>query len=346
MRHHWRSSLLFDAVRKIVTAMVAIVVSGCGPIADVRATALDFAPPLLIRVDLDSDWFRFEFDEETTLEAGSVAITPPLTVVDTSEDVTSVALRVQDQQAGVPYDIAAIVADQHGNRLSFVVRIYGYNDQVPELVINEFSTRGSQANPDRIELLVGTDGNLGGVTLCEGVNDDFDQRLIFPPLAVSAGDFIIVHTRADGGGSSETAKTESDHPDAVDTAFDFWISDGEGLSGNNGVLTLYRTPRGNLIDAVIYSNRTSGSDERYDGFGSSAARRRARGVVSQGGWIAENGAVRPEDAIWSDVSTATRTLNRGSDSRDTDRALDWHTVPTRGATFGAANRDDRYEPTA
>jgi hypothetical protein len=132
--------------------------------------------------------------------------------------------------------------------------------------------------------------------------------------------------------------------DASPSAYDFWVPGGTGLSGNNGVLSLYDRPCGALRDGVLYSNRTSASDSLYRGFGSEATLARAEELIAEGGWIIEAEAVRPEDAVNPEDSTATRSLCRSSTSADANTAADWHVVPTRGFTFGKANSDEKYVP--
>ena len=93
---------------------------------------------------------------------------------------------------------------------------------------------------------------------------------------------------------------------------------------------------------MLYSNRTSQSDEGYRGFGSAEMETRAEEIVSAGGWKAAGPRVTPEDAVSPEGSTGTRSLCRSSVSMDTDQAEDWHIVPTRKATFGAENCDEVY----
>jgi len=95
---------------------------------------------------------------------------------------------------------------------------------------------------------------------------------------------------------------------------------------------------------VLYSNRTSESDERYRGFGTADMLERAEELVRDGGWRIAGARVAPEDGMNPEGSTATRSLCRSSTSTDTDGRGDWHVVPTRGSTFGAENSDEAYEP--
>ena len=87
-----------------------------------------------------------------------------------------------------------------------------------------------------------------------------DARLVFPPFEVAAGSFIVVHLKPSGEPARVDETTDpaaSKGFDAADTAFDFWLRDGRGLGGNNGVLSLCDRPGGACLDGVLYSNRTS-----------------------------------------------------------------------------------------
>jgi hypothetical protein len=108
------------------------------------------------------------------------------------------------------------------------------------------------------------------------------------------------------------------------------------------VISLYERPGGPIIDGLLYSNRTSDSDDRYRGFGTSDVLERAEELVRDGGWRIAGALVAPEDGINPEGSTATRSLCRSSASVDTDSRSDWHIVPTRGSTFGADNSDEEY----
>ncbi len=247
---------------------------------------------------------------------------------------------------GTEHSIEAQVADPAGNHLRFVARFYGLNELVPAMIINEFTTQGSGKHPDLVEIRILTDGNLAGSCIYEGVPGDWDEQFVFPDLNVSAGDFIVVHFKPQGVAEEVdeiVRRDESGGYDASPEAWDFWIPEGSGLSGNNGVLTLCENPIGGIIDAVLYSNRTSASDDRYRGFGSRKVMERADYLVAEGAWTA-NGLVRPEDAIDPEDSTATRSIARGTDGADTNHRDDWHITPTRGITPGTVNSDEVYDP--
>jgi hypothetical protein len=162
---------------------------------------------------------------------------------------------------------------------------------------------------------------------------------------VSAGDFIVLHTKPQGlpeevdeSGSDLAASGGYD----ASAARDFWLRLGTGLSGSNGVLTLYASSTGLLLDAVFYTNRTSESDQDYGGFGSEALRTAVKEIVAAGGWKTAGADPVPEDGVPSAGGTSTRSLGRSSRSDDADLASDWHLVPTKGVTFGSPNSDEAY----
>jgi hypothetical protein len=289
------------------------------------------------------------FDEKCSVVEGSVI------PGDTLDDAvgTSVTDRTLTFLFGAAPDparehmVEAQVADPAGNHLRFVARFYGVNTHLPALLINEFTTQGSGKHPDLVELRVLTDGNLAGACLCEGIAEDWDQRFVFPDVDVAAGDYIVVHFKPQGIPEEvdETMSTDlSGGYDAHPDAWDFWVPDGTGLSGNNGVLSLCENPVGGIMDAVLYSNRTSASDDRYRGFGSTAVMERADALVAAGAWIAAEGTVRPEDAINPEDSTATRSMSRSRAGTDANSRHDWHITPTRGLTAGYENEDAIYVP--
>jgi hypothetical protein len=251
------------------------------------------------------------------------------------------------QEPGQRYLLELEVRDSRGNALELAMELYGYNPGAPRLLINEFTTQGSDTHPDVVELFAAGGGNMAGVTLYQGTAASWDDRLVFPPFEVRAGQYLLVHFKPQG------LPEERDEPgdpalsgglDASPVACDFWVREGSGLSGNNGALSLYDRPGGELRDGVLYSNRITASDSLHRGFGNAATLARAEELAREGGWIAAEEQIRPEDAINPEGGTATRSLCRGSDSRDTDTAADWHIVPTRGFTFGMVNSDERYVP--
>jgi len=218
------------------------------------------------------------------------------------------------------------VSDQFGNTLTFSSGVWGFNDRLPAVRINEFTTKGSPTNPDRVELLAFTDGNLAGLTLYDGLSESFDSECILPSYEVKKGDHVVIEY-------SEGLRQK--HP------IEFY-GGPVGLGANNGVISLYDSPDGAMIDAVLYSNRTSSSDNDYGGFGTSKVHQRALLLEESGQWDAY--PIVPEAGVDSTYSTATRSICRTEDAPDTDTRSDWHIVPTSKASFGSPNSPDIHEP--
>jgi hypothetical protein len=321
----------------------------CGPFSDVREHLdPDLRPPLLLGVrTVSEEHLELLFDEPPFCRVEEIAIDPPLGVVSAWSEGCHLVVQVDSQLPGAPYRIEALVEDETGNGLHFMAVFYGFNGQLPGLLINEFTTRGTGNHPDAVELKVTEEGNMAGVVLYGGTPGSHDGNLVFPAFPVSAGDYLIVHFKPQGL-PEEVNETEardlSGGLDASDRAYDFWIPEGTGLSGNNGVVSLYTRPGGEILDGVLYSNRSSGSDERYSGFGTRDSLDRALELAADGGWAVSEAGIRPEDAVSPEGSTGTRSICRASCPADTDSAADWHIVPTRGSTFGRENSDEVYAP--
>jgi hypothetical protein len=336
------------APRRGVTAAFLALLTACGPLPWPRGPDPDLRPPAVQDVNATAPGqLAVTFDEDAGLDPATLRVEPALAVREVSPPGRRVTVDVAVQVPGREYRLEATASDGRGNSTTFLADFYGFNPKVPRVVVNEFTPRGSSDHPDLVELKALSDGDLGGLVLYVGTPSNFDARLVFPSLEVRQGTFIVVHCRPaeDPAEVDETGDPgESGGIDASPTARDFWLRGGTGLGGNNGVVTIYERPGGPLLDGLLYSNRTSDSDETYRGFGGADTLERAEELVRDGGWHIAGSGVAPEDAIDPDGSTATRSICRSSTSTDTDGRGDWHIVPTRGATFGADNRDDAYVP--
>ena len=333
---------------KISCLILPALLLGCGPFPDLRGIITgDITPPILLGADSQSARSAIiRFNEPVAPVEGSTTLEPTIQPLALSCTDSTVTLTFShDLTPGVPYFIESTVEDKAGNRTKFITRFFGYNPRIPEVVINEFITQGSGSHPDIVELLVLEDGNLSGMCVTEGTAHHWSDRCILPATEVSSGDYVLVHFKPEGlpAEQNETSNpAASGGKDASPTAWDFWVPGGNGLSGNNGVLSVYDKPEGRLLDGVLYSNRTSISDTKYRGFGSRDMMEKADELFSQGGWTASGEMIAPEDGVNPEESTSTRSICRSSSSIDTDSAADWHIVPTRGSTFGETNSDEVY----
>lgn len=325
--------------------------ASCAPLPQLPFDdSADFDPPGIVSIEVDSHGLELGFSEPCSLLPDSVLAGDSLSgnAVNTawSDNMRSLAFAFDPPPAtGVEHQVEAQVEDLAGNNLRFVARFYGPNALLPAMVINEFTTQGSGKHPDFVEIRILTAGNLAGACLIEGVPGDWDSRFVFPDIDVAAGDYVVVHFKPQGipeEVNETTSKSASGGYDSSDSAWDFWIPDGDGLSGNNGVLTLCETPAGGVIDAVVYSNRNSSSDERYRGFGSARMLSRVDYLDERGAWKGASPLV-PEDAVNPEPSTGTRSMCRRSSGEDSNRREDWHVVPTRGLSPGSRNTDEKHQ---
>lgn len=332
-------------------AAAAALLSACLP--QVVSEALgprDLKPPSVRVWDAPGPGeFTVDFDEDVEACPGDFASDPDLG----SLEVRSEGSRVRIETAsplppGSALSLEGTVRDAAGNSTSFVLPFRGHNPDLPRVLLNEVLTQGSSTHPDLVELVVLESGDLAGLTFRVGCAAEPVLVYVFPPCAVSAGEYVVLHLKPQG---IPEERDETGDPaasgglDAYPYSRDFWYPGGDGaLPGENGLMTLYRSPTGSILDALLYSARTSASDTKYGGFGTQDLLDQARAVVAEGAWLKSGPEVRPEDAARSEGSTSTRTLCRSSGSEDTDSASDWHVVPTRGSTVGGRNSDAVYVP--
>ncbi|MBN1523465.1 MAG: Ig-like domain-containing protein [Spirochaetales bacterium] len=334
---------------RIILFCFILLVAGCLPVPQGIDPDVDLTPPALEKVVVsDNRSVTLYFDEGVMLAEEEIITEPSLSVASTSSTDNTVTVQFHNElQPGKEYIIRAEARDRKENSMFLITRFYGYNGSIPGLMINEFTTRGSETHPDCVEIKILQEGNLAGICFFHGTKTLFKYRFVFPACEVKPGDYILLHTKPVGTPDeiNETNdKTVSEGLDASSTAFDFWIPKGSGLSGNNGTITLYNQPFGTILDAVLYTNRTSASDTDYMGFGSRTVMEQAIELEQDGGWKITGLSVAPEDAVFIEESTATRSVCRMSAGVDTDSKADWHIVPTKGYTFGTQNSDENHVP--
>jgi hypothetical protein len=327
--------------------LILLVCNSCGPFPDIRELGdIDLKPPVINKItSIDCNKIKLELSEASVIGDNYVSVSPGLAVTEIESIENYIIITTEIQIPGAKYTMNAEIKDQYDNSVQILAAFYGYNHEIPCIKINEFTTRGSSSHPDMVELKVFTDGNMGGITAYQGTPGDYKDMYVFPAFNVEKDDFIILHFKPENS-EEEINETEekniSGGLDASDEAFDLWIKDGAGISGNNGVISIYERPGGPLIDSVLYSNRTSDSDESYLGFGTRSTMERALEICRDNGWITGNETVCPEDAVNPEGSTSTRSICRNNN--DTDSKADWYIVPTRGYTFGTENSEEVYKP--
>ena len=324
-------------------------ISACGQLPDYRDFGnTDMKPPELDKIYMDgTDRIVLIFDEPLS-EIGDLFLEPDGEIKEADENEEKVTITTSvPALPGRKYTLGGTVRDIRGNSLTFLYSIFGYNPNPPEAVINEFITQGSSSHPDLVELKIIKGGNTGGLFICEGTTDYFDDSLVMPSLEVEKDDYIIIHFKPRGIPEEVNETMNKDSSGGLDSspgAWDFWIKGGNGLSGNNGVIGLYSYPGGPIMDGILYSNRTSESDANYRGFGSTLMMNKADQLIEEKGWKKEGDSVSPEDGINPDDSTSTRSICRNPNGINSRSAEDWHITPTGGSSFGGQNTREIYTP--
>ncbi len=335
----------------LALVLLAALFQGCvpGTEADNPFFAADLVPPMLESAEVQDEFHAvFRFDEDVFTVERPPVLTPPLgEALMHCQGRELVVEFAEAQVIGESYTLRASVQDEKGNILEFLYGFSGWNPRVPVLLINELNPRGSGNTPDCIELLALSDGNLGGVLCFVGTEAHPGGSIRFPAVEILEGDYILVHAKSQGLPEelNETGSiSESGGLLASDTARDFWMPGSPGLPGNNGAVTLRGRAGGSVVDAVLWSDRQY--DPQDDKLGwTSAGYKLAADLALSGGWPAGSTTVpTPSDAVDVSFSSATRSLCRASVPQDTDSRADWHTVPVRGASFGAVNTDEVYQP--
>lgn len=311
-------------------------------------SSIDLKPPVLKKIQIEgSKDLLIEFDEPVFFNNLDYISDPKLPLESWASVGDSLTFHfIQEQQAGVMYKCRSDVSDNSGNTLSFIIRYYGWNPDIPDLIINEFNPEGSGNNPDTIELYSRNNGNTAGMTIFLGTANNGNTYYVLPSLEVEKDDYIIIHMRPEGvnGEINETEdKTLSTGKLSSDSAWDLWVDGDKPVSGKNGIISLYSNPFGEIIDAVVYSNRVSADSEDYRGW-TSTTFEAIEELSFLEVWADTEGFIRPEDAVNSDGTTGTRSICRNSLSEDSDSPHDWHIVPTGEKSFGAANSDNIHIP--
>ena len=221
------------------------------------------------------------------------------------------------------------VRDKAWNSSALSIPVSGRNNDIPSLVINEFSSKGTETQPDRIELEIHSDGNLEGVCLMDGTKGNERHAFVLPDIDVRRGDYVVIWW-----------DSKCDAPEALSNksgsmTYNLEAGSPEGLATNNGAFVVYPTASGDgpVIDALVY---TDGRASTHGGLGSAAVEASWQALKDSFDWFAQ-----PFNALYS---TSTRTICRRISHDDTNRAEDFMICETRGGTFGEMNSSDEYVP--
>ena len=305
--------------------MLLLLVTSCGcnqqgpEITDLFAQKDSTPPKLLSAKAIDTATIKLKYTEELQtrsikLQVNGVRNTNYHCVRDTLMLYLTSPMEIASSTR-----LEGRVEDLWGNSMSFAIDVWAHNPNRAGILINEFSTKGSSTNPDRVELRITKAGNLAGITIANGVGPLAKDRCVLGDKLVFAGDFIVI--------AFQQGETEMEHTS----------EQLGGLSSNNGCITVTESPdwESPILDAALYSNKTTSTN---GGFGSGDTEEGAMLLYQQRQWD----SALAEKAIDSTTSTATRTLCRTNYS-DTNSAQDWYVCESRGASFGGENSENHYQ---
>ena len=320
-----------SGMKKMIALACALVMVSCSQPPLVNMVDSMFSqdrqlPRLVSMRTLDMSSVLLSFSKEVTLQEARIdgmkavwRMDGPSSIVVTSPSGLDIS---------TPSDLFIRVADSSHNSSAFHIPLYGLNDRIPPLVINELSSKGTPTQPDRIELEIRGDGNLEGICVMDGTKGNEKHSFILPDIDVERGDYVVIWW-------DSVPDEEVQENDDGSTVFNLAASSKEGLATNNGVFVVYRTPSGDddVIDALVYTN---GESTSYSGFGSARVEASYNGLTASFDWMGP--------AFNSRHSTSTRTVSRRNNRMDTDSASDFYITVTRGQTFGRMNSSAEYVP--
>ena len=84
--------------------------------------------------------------------------------------------------------ISFTVEKDNGSLTRVSLRVMGKNPDIPKVLINEVSIKGTSASPDRIELLVMEKGNAAGMRI-----EDGNWGFTLPSLGLNKDDLILIY---------------------------------------------------------------------------------------------------------------------------------------------------------
>lgn len=322
------------------------LVLSCTNYEDISKKILDITPPKIECIETTSEnTLSIVCNEPVSLDINNtIPEDTNIGIKEFESQENSILIKfTRDLKPGVEYIGEFKIADSNGNSLTFISKYYGFNRELPEILINEFIVKGSNTNPNKIELLVTKSGNMAGITLFNGTKNSFDYFFTFPEFYVNKGEYIVVRTISDKYSKPfieiDDLNINNDSK-FIDNVRDLRINNFK-LSSTNGVISIYNNPFGQIIDCVVYTQNSNDETKNNRNFGLNKTVIRIDEVGESKSWISENGLIFPSDAINTSDSTTTRSLNRINE-QDTDSNSDWKTVATKEATFGFPNSQSYY----
>lgn len=299
----------------------------------------DYAPPQYLEAQFSSSdsltllftekiyKIEAELQNDTTHES-SVCTIDPLLCTQSPESSFAVPVAfLEETQPGYPYTLFACAQDESGNTLSFSFSFPGFNNRVPDIMLNEVRTEYSKPKVEFVELCVMEDGNMGGAAVYNAYDGE-SGMYVFPPLEVKKGEIIVLHYRM----IEEDCKDEiislddSGGTEASSGARDFWVNGKSARIGSSDVILVKSAAEGRILDALLIS------ESEKETWKTPELEKAAKDAYECGAWSA---GWEPKDAFCSDNVTTTRTISRQKDGS-------WIITATGGASPGGENSTKAY----
>lgn len=226
------------------------------------------------------------------------------------------------------YELYFIAQDLKGNTSSFLFTISGTNPNIPILKITELSSKGTDTQPERIELFAHSSGNTEGIYCANGTKGNENYGFTLPSIDIKRGDYIVIYWNSEIEKESFINKTGN-------TAYLVKANSPTKLASNNGCFVVYDSVsgNGNILDALVYYD---GEATTYSNLGSESVEKSYKELKNDYEWFGE--------PVLAKYSTSTRTINRINGSDDTNCATDFYICDTKGISFGNSNTENVYKP--
>lgn len=260
---------------------------------------------------------------------------------DTKEDIENTIVNYNSDVIDISFDsklacnkqylIEGYIKDIAGNSLYFTDFFSGYNDRIPKVRLNEIRTEYSNPKCEFIELLVCSDGNLGGMEVISAY-DGLDKSYIIPAIEVKSGDYIVIHCRKIDTNSVDEIDGDCLLSVGSETGEyrDLWIDNNSARLGKSDVILLKDKRGGSIVDSVLYS-QTDNTEWKSE-FLVECATQAFESNNWDEGFLVEN-------AVCSDGVTSTRSLSRVNDGHNKNS---WIVTATSNATIGKPNSTAAY----
>ena len=234
-----------------------------------------------------------------------------------------------------------LAEDSNGNTINVLVPFLTRNNRIPPLLINEIRTEYSKPRCEFIELKTLQAGNIGALRVFIAGNFKTPMVYEFPPVEVSAGEYITLHLRTtEESNCDELGKNldESGGADSSATGRDLWIPGSAKLLHKTDIIYLLDQDD-NVVDSVMLSESAEPWWSK-DYFAEAAEL-----LFNAGAWKSPDGKIcSPADAVISAGTTLTRTICRDETINSTGTASAWYISANSSATPGKPNNPKRYVP--